>query len=69
MIVGARLFVLHTHATDFSAIYFIDVPTGQTLRLFGAASTGAPAGRQLQIGPGGDRIYTLESPVVAVWCR
>jgi hypothetical protein len=68
-IVGARLFTLHTHSTDFSAIAVVDVATSQTMRLFGAASTGAPASRQLQIGPGGDRLYTLESPVVAVWCR
>ena len=68
-IVGARLFTLHTHATDFSAIVVVDVPTSETMRIFGAASTGAPSTRQLQIGPNGDRLYTLESPVVAVWCR
>jgi hypothetical protein len=68
-IVGARLFTLHTHATDFSAIAVVDVATSETMRLFGAASTGAPSTRQLQIGPSGDRLYTLESPVVAVWCR
>jgi len=69
LIVGARLFTLHTHATDFSAIAVVDVPTGQTMRLFGAASTGAPSSRHLYIGAAGARIYTLESPVVAVWCR
>jgi hypothetical protein len=68
-VVGARLFVLHTHATDYSAIVLIDVATGQTLRVFGAVSSGAPASRQLQVGAGAARIYTLESPVVAVWCR
>jgi len=68
-ILGAQLFSLHTHATDFDAIVVVDVPTAQTLRIFGAAATGAPSSRQLQIGPGGDRLYTLESPVVAVWCR
>jgi len=68
-ILGAKLFSLHTHATDFDAIVVVDVPTAQTLRIFGAAATGAPSSRQLQIGPGGDRLFTLESPVVAVWCR
>jgi WD40 repeat protein len=64
-LVGAAIFVLHTHAVDFTAIFVVDVATGQTHRLFGAS----PGRRQLQIGPGGDRLYTLESPVVAVWCR
>ena len=68
-ILGAKLFSLHTHATDFDAIVVVDVPTAQRLRIFAAAAAGAPSSRQLQIGPGGDRLYTLESPVVAVWCR
>jgi len=57
--------VLHAHATDWNALNVAN-PDGSTLRVFGAV----PEGRAISIAhPSGARLYTVQGPDIAVWCR
>ncbi len=59
--------VIHTHATDWTALRVNDAAQGSLLRVFGATSGG---GRRIALSrPSGDRLYTTQGPNVAVWCR
>jgi WD40 repeat protein len=66
-IVVADAFVIHTHATDWTALHVNAASDGSLLRTFGA--TGGNA-RMLAISqPSGARLFTGQGPDVAVWCR
>jgi len=64
-IVAHHDYVIHTHAMDWDALHIRDLTTGSTLRVFGATSESRP----LAMGLDGFRVFTLEAPNVAVWCR
>ncbi len=58
--------VVHTHATDWSAVHVRDVATGTELRVFGAT----PVRRDIALRePAADQLYTRQGADVAVWCR
>ncbi len=66
-IVITNPFVIHTHATDWTALNVNAGNDGSLLRLFGATGGG---GRPIAISrPSGARLYTTQGPDVAVWCR
>jgi WD40 repeat protein len=68
-LVAAELFDLHDHSTNFTAIHIVDVASGFEERLFGAIGDGLQPPRQVVISNDGARLFSLESPVVAVWCQ
>ncbi len=66
-IVVTNPFVIHTHATDWTALHVSAASDGSLLRVFGA--TGGSA-RMIAISqPSGARLYTVQGADVAVWCR
>jgi hypothetical protein len=64
-IVAVTDYITHTHGVDWEALRIVDAPTGVTQRQFGANYGSGVAA----FGRDGARLFTLEPPVVAVWCR
>ena len=62
-VVAARLFALHTHASNYHAFNVWAAASGDRLRLFGADV------RALAASADGGRLATREGWGLALWCR
>jgi len=59
--------VIHTHSTNWTALHVYTASDGSLLRAFGALGGSA---RLIAIAqPTAARLFTLQGPDVAVWCR
>jgi len=66
-IVVTNPIVIHTHATNWTALHVNAAADGSLLRVFGATGGG---GRMIAISqPSGARLFTTQGLNVAVWCR
>jgi WD40 repeat protein len=63
-VVTTQQFVIHTAATDWTALNVRDA-SGNLLRLFSPSSSD----RGVAVSADGSRLYTNEGTAVAVWCR
>jgi hypothetical protein len=60
-----NVFVIHTHATDYTAVHVTETATGNDLRVFSPS----PTSRAIAMSdPSAAELYTVEGTAVAVWC-
>ena len=63
---AANVYVVHTHASNWTALHVRDAASGTERRIFGAVRDVRP----ISVAPDGARLYTPEGPsALAVWCR
>ena len=61
----STVFVIHTHATDYTSVHVTQTATGQDVRVFSPTSSR----RQVALSnPNASQLYSIEGQAVAVWC-